>query len=86
MTGDREADSLAGRTIAVFGSSEPKPGSEAYETARAVGRLLASRGARVANGGYGGVMEGASRGAAETNGAVVGVTCAIFGDRARTAG
>lgn len=65
--------------VAVFGSSEPRPGSEAYEVARHVGRLLAEAGYGVINGGYGGVMEGASRGAREAGGRVLGITCDNFG-------
>jgi uncharacterized protein (TIGR00730 family) len=64
--------------IAVFGSSEPAPGEPLYERARELGRLLAEAGFRVVSGGYGGVMEAASRGAREANGATLGVTCAIF--------
>jgi uncharacterized protein (TIGR00730 family) len=58
----------------VFGSSEPLPGEEPYESARKVGGLLASRGLTVVNGGYGGVMEAASRGAREAGGEALGIT------------
>lgn len=44
-----------------------------YEAAREVGRLLAARGAVVVTGGLGGVMEAASRGAAEAGGLTVGL-------------
>jgi uncharacterized protein (TIGR00730 family) len=64
------------QVISVFGSSAPRPGEPAYEEARAVGRLLASRGYAVATGGYNGTMEAASRGAAEVGGRVIGVTSA----------
>ena len=70
-----------GGSIAVFGSSEPTDGDPAYEQARQVGRLLAEAGFRVVTGGYGGVMEGASRGATESGGTAVGVTCSIFSQR-----
>ena len=68
--------------IAVFGSSEPRPGEPLYEQARELGSLLASSGYAVITGGYGGVMEGASRGAREAGGQVIGVTCAVFSGRA----
>lgn len=72
----------AARGVAVFGSSEPLPGEAAYEEAREVGRLLGRAGLRVVTGGYGGVMEGASRGAREAGGATIGVTVsALFGHR-----
>jgi len=64
--------------IAVFGSSEPRPGEPLYEQARRLGRLLAEAGFPVVSGGYGGVMEAASRGAREAGGETLGVTCAIF--------
>jgi uncharacterized protein (TIGR00730 family) len=67
--------------IAVFGSSEPVPGDPLYEGARRVGRLLAEAGYDVVTGGYGGVMEGASRGAAESGARALGVTCALFSAR-----
>jgi uncharacterized protein (TIGR00725 family) len=44
-----------------------------YERARAVGRLCGERGHTVVCGGYGGVMEAASRGASETGGHTVGI-------------
>lgn len=69
------------RAVAVFGSSEPLEGHPLYEQARAVGRLLALRGFVVMTGGYGGVMEGASRGAREVGGRAVGVTCEMFRGR-----
>lgn len=67
--------------IAVFGSSEPLPGEPAYERARSVGGLVASRGFPVVCGGYGGVMEAACRGAREAGGEAIGVTCACFSGR-----
>ncbi len=65
----------------MFGSSEPVPGDALYREAYAMGRLLARADYRVLTGGYGGVMEGASRGAAEAGGQAIGVTCEIFGER-----
>ena len=67
--------------IAVFGSSEAPPGDPMYEAARSVGALLARAGYDVATGGYGGVMEGANRGAREAGGRSIGVTCSIFAKR-----
>lgn len=72
----------AAPVIAVFGSSQPVTGDAAYEDARRVGRALASAGWTVLTGGYGGVMEGASRGAKEAGGATIGITTAFF-DRDR---
>jgi uncharacterized protein (TIGR00730 family) len=68
--------------VAVFGSSEPPEGDPLYESARRVGSLLVTAGYDVITGGYGGVMEAASRGAVEAGGRAVGVTCAVFSSRA----
>jgi uncharacterized protein (TIGR00725 family) len=59
------------RYVAVCGASEATPSQ--IEAAREVGRLLARNGAVVLNGGYGGVMEAVSEGAASEGGAVVGI-------------
>ncbi len=61
------------RVISVFGSSAPIPGSQPYEIAREVGRLLAQAGFTVATGGYAGTMTAVSRGASEAGGHVIGV-------------
>ena len=82
--------------ITVFGSSSPAPGSEAYETARKLGEALAHARFTVATGGYGGTMEGVSRGAREArlparsaggpdgqaSGHVIGVTAEAFASHA----
>jgi uncharacterized protein (TIGR00725 family) len=64
----------AAPVVAVFGSSIGRPGEPPYEAARACGRLLAEAGYAVATGGYAGVMEACSRGAADADGTVIGVT------------
>lgn len=63
------------KIISVFGSSSPRPGSADYEAARTVGRLLAQAGFAVQTGSYSGVMAGASQGACEAGGHVIGVGC-----------
>lgn len=60
--------------IAVFGSSTTRPGSPEYEAAALCGRRLAESGYVVATGGYGGLMDAVSKGAAEAGGHVIGVT------------
>ena len=52
-----------------------------YRTAERLGRALAERGASVACGGYGGVMEAVSRGASGAGGHVLGFTVPDFPDR-----
>jgi len=62
--------------IGIFGSSQPREGEAAYDEARELGRLVARRGGRVVCGGYGGIMEAACRGAAESGGSSLGVILA----------
>ena len=52
------------RIITVFGSSRPLPEETDYQEALELGRRLAAAGFAICSGGYGGVMEAASRGAA----------------------
>jgi uncharacterized protein (TIGR00725 family) len=59
--------------VAVIGSSRVELGSEAWGLAEEVGRRLAEAGVTVVCGGRGGVMEAASKGAAEAGGTVIGI-------------
>ena len=69
-------------TVAVFGASSAAPGDGHFEDARELGRLLADAGYAVATGGYGGLMEAVSEGAASAGGHVIGVTApAVFRSR-----
>jgi uncharacterized protein (TIGR00730 family) len=68
----------AEKIVTVFGSSRPKAGDAEYEEARELGKLLAQRGLAVCSGGFGGVMEGVSRGAKEGGGKTYGVTAEFF--------
>ena len=61
--------------ISVFGGSQPKEGTTAYNEAIELGRLLAQRGHTVLTGGYIGTMEAVSRGASKAGGHVIGVAC-----------
>lgn len=63
---------MTARYVAVVGPSGD-PGSEVLALAEEVGRLLAAAGALVVTGGGSGVMEAASKGAAEAGGVVVGL-------------
>ena len=71
-----------GAIISIFGSSRPRDGDGDYDQARALGRELAARGFRVCSGGYGGVMEAASRGAKESGGRTLAVTAKFFRSQA----
>jgi uncharacterized protein (TIGR00730 family) len=63
------------KTITIFGGSLPKPGSPAYGNAQRLGSILAEMGFAVQTGGYIGTMEAVSKGASESGGHVIGVTC-----------
>ena len=69
-----------GSVVSVFGSSQAQAGSDAYDEAQQVGRLLAQAGVTVCSGGYGGVMEAVSRGAKEAGGRVIAVTTEWFAE------
>jgi uncharacterized protein (TIGR00725 family) len=68
--------------VTVFGSSRPREGDAEYAAARALGAQLAAKGLAVCSGGYGGVMEGVSRGAKEAGGRTLAVTAKFFRARA----
>ena len=67
--------------VTVFGSSFPQPLSPAYQLAYDLGQAIAQAGWTLCNGGYGGTMEAAARGACEAGGHTIGVTCGAFGRR-----
>jgi uncharacterized protein (TIGR00730 family) len=61
--------------VTVFGGSQPREGSQAYEEAYKLGQILAEAGHTVLTGGYVGSMQAVSKGANEAGGHVIGVTC-----------
>jgi uncharacterized protein (TIGR00725 family) len=66
-----------GYTVTLFGSGEENP--EELSLAEEVGRDIGRHGWVLRNGGYGGTMAAAARGARAVGGRVVGVTCGAFG-------
>ncbi len=66
------------KTITIFGTSRAKQGDTNFQLAYETGKLLAEAGFTIANGGYGGTMLAAAKGAAEAGGEVIGVTCSAF--------
>lgn len=68
-------------TVTVFGSASPRRVSVEYEAAYELGRELAARGLALCNGGYGGTMEAAAKGAREAGGHVTGVTLSSIPSR-----
>jgi uncharacterized protein (TIGR00730 family) len=68
--------------VAVFGSSSTQSDDLGYSIGERCGRLLAEAGIGVATGGYEGMMEAVSRGAASVDGRVIGVTApSVFSER-----
>lgn len=66
------------KTVTLFGTGRARPGDSAYTLAYETGKQLARAGFVIANGGYGGTMLAAGKGAAEAGGQVIGVTCSAF--------
>jgi uncharacterized protein (TIGR00730 family) len=69
---------MSERTITIFGTGRAKPGDATYALAEETGRLLAEAGFTIANGGYGGTMLAAAKGASQVGGKTIGVTCSAF--------
>jgi uncharacterized protein (TIGR00730 family) len=69
---------MSEKTITIFGTGRAMPGDSTYNLAYETGRLLAQAGFAIINGGYGGTMEAAAKGAAEVGGEIIGVTCSAF--------
>jgi uncharacterized protein (TIGR00730 family) len=70
------------KIVAIFGTGRAQPGDSAYKLAQETGKLLARAGFTIANGGYGGTMTAAAKGAAEAGGEIIGVTCSAFKGKA----
>ena len=62
-------------TIGVFGTWRATQGDLIYQLAVEYGHALGTAGYRVLTGGYSGVMEASCRGAVESGGETIGVTC-----------
>jgi uncharacterized protein (TIGR00725 family) len=73
---------MAERIITIFGTARAKSGDERFAAAERLGRGLAEAGFAIANGGYGGTMLAAAKGAREAGGEVIGVTCSAFSSKA----
>jgi len=66
------------KIITIFGTGRARPCDTAYNLAYKPCKLLARAGFTIANGGYGGTMFAAAKGAAEAGGQIIGVTCSAF--------
>ena len=63
---------MSEKTITIFGTGRAKSGDAAYELAFELGKRLAEAGFTIANGGYGGTMLAAAKGADEVGGKSIG--------------
>ena len=66
------------KTITLFGTSKAKEGDPVFKLAEETGFLLAQAGFTIVNGGYGGTMRAAAKGASRAGGQTIGVTCSAF--------
>lgn len=69
---------MAEKIVTIFGSGTVELKSEEYKIAERLGRLLAKAGFTIVNGGYGGTMLAAAKGAVSADGKTIGVTCSEF--------
>jgi hypothetical protein len=70
-----------GRIVTIFGPSSGSgatEGTESYAEALRLGHLLGEAGFAICNGGYGGTMEAAARGAREAGAEAIGITVEQF--------
>jgi len=73
---------VANKVITIFGTGRTKSGDEIFNLAQRTGKLLAEGGFTIANGGYGGTMLAAAKGARDCGCEVIGVTCSAFSGKA----
>ena len=71
------------KLITIFGPSGAQRGDHLYSEAEILGASLAEAGYGIVCGGYDGVMEAVSRGAASRGSGVVGVTAEVYTGRGR---
>jgi len=69
---------MSKKIITIFGTGRATENQAVYALAYETGRVLAQADLTIANGGYGGTMLAAAKGAAQVGGEVIGVTCSAF--------
>ncbi len=70
---------MGGKVVTIFGTSRVKDGDSIFKLANELGKLCAEAGLAIANGGYGGTMLAAAKGAKQAEGKTIGITCTAFG-------
>ncbi|MBK7631774.1 MAG: LOG family protein [Ignavibacteriales bacterium] len=66
------------KTITIFGSALPEEDDAQYKFAYQLGSALTKKGFNICTGGYGGIMNAASKGAYDNGGFVYGVTVDLW--------
>jgi uncharacterized protein (TIGR00730 family) len=69
------------KVITIFGSSKPSNNDDQYLTAYKLAKELALKGFDICTGGFGGIMEAASKGAVEGGAEAIGVTVDLWNGR-----
>lgn len=69
------------KIVTIFGTSKVKDGDKVFNLAYELGKLCAEAGFTIANGGYGGTMLAAAKGAKQAGGKTIGITCKAFGKK-----
>lgn len=72
---------MSEKVVTIFGTSRAKEGDSAFNLAYELGKLCAEAGLTIANGGYGGTMLAAAKGAKQAGGKTIGITCSAFGPK-----
>lgn len=69
------------KVVTIFGSSKPLNNEEQYLTAYSLAKELALSGFDICTGGFGGIMEAASKGAVDGGAEAIGVTVDLWSGR-----
>lgn len=69
------------KIVAIFGRADIKENEEMFFECYKCAKILASNGFSIVTGGYGGIMEAASKGAYDSFGEAIGVICSSFAER-----
>jgi uncharacterized protein (TIGR00730 family) len=66
------------KIVTIFGTSRVKDGDKVFNLAFELGKLCAEAGFTIVNGGHGGTMLAAAKGAKQAGGKIIGITCKAF--------
>jgi uncharacterized protein (TIGR00725 family) len=72
---------MVSKYVAIFGRADALKSNVDYKEAFACAKRLSENGFSIITGGYGGIMEAASKGTFESNGKAIGIVCSLFKNR-----